>query len=340
MGKTAAVQYIGPSTTKVAFQSTVSSPRSAQAAAQRMAQRMGEKGGDVPRETQFLLVESKGATGDEATAAYVVFLPLVEGAFRASLQGGTGDALELCVESKDSDTRAASFKRALFMGAAESDPFAAISGAVAAAKSALRTFREGVETGLRSLIAGGAPPKFVIIDDGWQSVGTDKSTTDTDEPAGEDKSPLLSRLTSIKENSKFQKVDDPAAGIKTVVRAAKEEYGLNYVYVWHAITGYWGGVRPGEPGTEHYRSSMQFPKVSPGVVENEPGMKTDVLTVQGLGLVHPRAVYRFYDERLERASDRDGDGGCCCGWFGSSVPEADVHHFDDDMAARRDGQAS
>ena len=29
-----------------------------------------------------------------------------------------------------------------------------------------------------------------------------------------------------------------------------------------------------------------------------------------------------------------------CGWFGSSVPEADVHCFDDDMAARRDGQAS
>jgi len=80
------------------------------------------------------------------------------------------------------------------------------------------------------------------------------------------------------------------------VRAAKEEYGLKYVYVWHAITGYWGGVRPGDPGTEHYRSSMQFPKVSPGVMENEPGMKTDVLTVQGLGLVHPRAVYRFYDE--------------------------------------------
>ncbi|CAD6340089.1 unnamed protein product [Miscanthus lutarioriparius] len=289
-----------------------------------MAQRMGEKGGDVPRETQFLLVESKGAAGDEATAAYVVFLPLVEGAFRASLQGGAGDALELCVESGDADTRAASFERALFVGAAESDPFAAISGAVAAAKSALRTFRvraekklpgivdyfgwctwdafyqdvtqEGVEAGLRSLIAGGAPPKFVIIDDGWQSVGTDKSATDTDEPAGEDKPPLLSRLTGIKENSKFQKVDDPAAGIKTVVRAAKEEYGLKYVYVWHAITGYWGGVRPGEPGTEHYSSSMQFPKVSPGVMENEPGMKTDVLTVQGLGLVHPRAVYRFYDE--------------------------------------------
>ena len=161
-----------------------------------MSQRMGDKGGDVPHETQFLLVESGGAGGEGAVeAAYVVFLPLVEGAFRASLQGGAGDALELCVESGDADTRAASFDRALFVGAAEADPFAAIAGAVAAAKSALKTFRvraekklpgivdyfgwctwdafyqdvtqEDVEAGLRSLVAGGAPPKFVIIDDGW-----------------------------------------------------------------------------------------------------------------------------------------------------------------------------
>ena len=283
-----------------------------------MSQRMGDKGGDVPHETQFLLVESTGAGGkDAAAAAYIVFLPLVEGAFRASLQGGAGEALELCVESGDDDTRAASIERALFVGAAESDPFATVAGAVAAARSALKTFRvraekklpgivdyfgwctwdafyqdvtqEGVEAGLRSLIAGGAPPKFVIIDDGWQSVGTDQSAAD--EPAGGDEPTRLSRLTGIKENSKFQNADDPAAGIKAVVRAAKEEYGLKYVFVWHAIIGYWGGVRPGAAGMERYRSSMQFPKISPGVAENDPGMTTDWITAQGVGLVHPRAVY-------------------------------------------------
>ena len=119
-----------------------------------MAQRMGEKGGDVPLETQFLLVESRGAGagGEDGEAAYVVFLPLVEGAFRASLQGGAGDALELCVESGDADTRAASFDRALFVGAAESDPFAAIAVAVAAAKSALKTFRVRAEKKLPGIV--------------------------------------------------------------------------------------------------------------------------------------------------------------------------------------------
>ncbi|VAI83170.1 unnamed protein product [Triticum turgidum subsp. durum] len=295
-----------------------------------MAQRMGDKGGDVPHETQFLLVESRapGTGWEEEETSYVVFLPLVEGAFRASLQGGGagGDELQLCVESGDAGTLASSFDRALFVGAADSDPFAAIAGAVAAVRSCLGTFRpraekklpaivdyfgwctwdafyqdvtqEGVEAGLQSLAAGGAPPKFVIIDDGWQSVGTDKQSPDVDSVGEAGKSPPLPRLTGIKENSKFQSGDDPATatGIETLVRAAKEKYGLKYVYVWHAITGYWGGVRPGVAGMEAYRSTMQFPKISPGVAENEPNMKTDVLTLQGLGLVHPQAVHRFYDE--------------------------------------------
>jgi raffinose synthase len=96
---------------------------------------MGEKGSDVLHETQFLLVESKG-TGDE-DAAYVVFPPTRRGrisAFRASLYGGAGDTLELCVESGDADMRAPSFERARFVGAARSGVV------VAAAKSAVETF--------------------------------------------------------------------------------------------------------------------------------------------------------------------------------------------------------
>ena len=59
--------------------------------------------------------------------------------------------------------------------------------------------QEGVEAGLQSLAAGGAPAKFVIIDDGWQSVGLDQ-------PAGGAAAaamPSLMRLTAIRENSKF-----------------------------------------------------------------------------------------------------------------------------------------
>lgn len=291
-----------------------------------MAQKMGDKGRDIPLETQFLLVETKNGShvepddgNEENQIVYTVFLPLIEGSFRACLQGNAQDKLELCLESGDADTKASSFTHSLFISSG-TDPFGTITDALVAVKSHLKTFRqrhekklpgivdyfgwctwdafyqevtqEGVEAGLSSLATGGTPPKFVIIDDGWQSVGGDPQ--DGDESKKEQQ-PLL-RLTGIKENSKFQSIDDPTAGIKNIVKIAKEKHGLKHVYVWHAITGYWGGVQPGVKEMEQYGSTMKYPVVSKGVAVNEPGWKTDVLAVQGLGLVNPKHVYKFYQE--------------------------------------------
>lgn len=294
-----------------------------------MAQKMGDKGGDIPLETQFLLVETKDGShlesndgNEENQIVYTVFLPLIEGSFRACLQGNAQDELELCLESADADTKASSFTHSLFISAG-TDPFGTISDAIRAVKLHLKTFRqrhekklpgivdyfgwctwdafyqevtqEGVEGGLESLAAGGTPPKFVIIDDGWQSVGGDPQDENDGDQIEKKQQPLL-RLTGIKENSKFQKRDDPTVGIKNIVNIAKQKHGLKYVYVWHAITGYWGGVRPGGKETEQYGSSMKYPKLSKGVAENEPAWKTDPLAAQGLGLVNPVNVYRFYSE--------------------------------------------
>ncbi|KAH7546327.1 probable galactinol--sucrose galactosyltransferase 6 [Ziziphus jujuba] len=295
-----------------------------------MAQRMGDKGRDIPLETQFLLVETKDGShlesddgDDDNQIVYTVFLPLIEGSFRACLQGNDQDELELCLESGDEDTKASSFTHSVFIHSG-TDPFTTITEAVRSVKLHLKTFRqrhekklpgivdyfgwctwdafyqevtqEGVEAGLESLAAGGTPPKFVIIDDGWQSVGVDTHDDDDEKNQEQQQQQRLPRLTGIKENSKFQKKEDPAAGIKSIVNIAKEKHGLKYVYVWHAITGYWGGVRPGVKEMEEYGSLMKYPMVSKGVVENEPTWRTDVLAVQGLGLVNPKNVYRFYNE--------------------------------------------
>ncbi|XP_077237942.1 raffinose synthase family protein isoform X2 [Tasmannia lanceolata] len=277
-----------------------------------MAQKMGDQGRDIPLETQFLLIETKGEENNENQSIYTVFLPLIEGPFRACLQGNPQDELELCFESGDLDTKSSSFTHSLFINTG-SDPFSTITDSISAVKSHLKTFRqrhekklpnivdyfgwctwdafyqdvtqERVESGLKTLAASGTPAKFVIIDDGWQSVGPDQ---DQDQ----EKSHPIQRLTNIKENSKFQSKDDPEIGIRNIVRIAKEKYGLKYVYVWHAIIGYWGGVRPGE----EYGSKMMYPVVGPGVELNDPGWKTEAMKVQGLGLVDPKRVYRFYDK--------------------------------------------
>ncbi|CAA2988391.1 probable galactinol--sucrose galactosyltransferase 6 [Olea europaea subsp. europaea] len=283
-----------------------------------MAQKMGDKGSDIPVETQFLLLETKDEI-DNNEIVYTVILPFIEGPFKASLQGNDKDEVELCLESGDSETGGSAFDHSVYV-CAGTDPFETIHEAMRAVRLHLGTFRlrdekklpgildyfgwctwdafyrevspEGVEAGLQSLCASQTPPKFVIIDDGWQTVGFDD---DKKELENAYYVPLL-RLTGIKENSKFQNKDDPNVGIKHIVNIAKEKYGLKYVFIWHTITGYWAGVRPGVKEMEEYGSFLQYPKLSEGVVENEPGWKNDAITLEGYGLVNPKNVFKFYND--------------------------------------------
>ncbi|KAE8669047.1 putative galactinol--sucrose galactosyltransferase 6 [Hibiscus syriacus] len=214
-----------------------------------MAQKMGDQGKDIPMETQFLLVETKEGShldsAGENQIVYTVFLPLIEGPFRAVLQGNQNDELEMCLESGDAETQ-----------------------------SVVDVTQEGVEAGLESLASGRTPAKFVIIDDGWQSVGGDTNREETPSSSvdqAETKQQPLLRLTGIKENEKFQKKDDPTVGIKNIVNIAKEKHGLKYVRL----------------ARDH---------------GNEPGWKTDAIAVQGLGLVNPKKLHFGNPRRRSRWS--------------------------------------
>ncbi|KAL8531664.1 hypothetical protein ACS0TY_008309 [Phlomoides rotata] len=77
------------------------------------------------------------------------------------------------------------------------------------------------------------------------------------------KASFANRLTDIKENHKFQKdgkegekVEDPTKGIRHIVTEIKDQHSVKYVYVWHALAGYWGGIRPGVAEMDHYDSKM------------------------------------------------------------------------------------
>eukprot|EP00897_Mesotaenium_endlicherianum_P005867 jgi/Mesen1/5308/ME000264S04334 len=309
-----------------------------------MTQRMGSSGGEVPLETQFLLVESKDASSQDVTettsgdgSVYTVFLPLLDGAFRASLQGSSEDFLELCVESGDPDVRSKEALHSVYVHAG-SNPYEVVGEAVRAVEDHLKSFvhREkkqlpgmldyfgwctwdafytdvsvpGVHQGLASLAAGGTPAKFLIIDDGWQSVDIDEeSGSSADEAAVTAGTQYASRLTNIKENHKFKKTMkerpavDPLHGavpdigkLAEVVKEAKDDHDLKYVYVWHALMGYWGGVSHTNMDTKHYNSAIAFPVHAPGVLGNQPEMAEDSLTVNGVGVLRPESIFRFYDE--------------------------------------------
>ncbi|EMS68043.1 putative galactinol--sucrose galactosyltransferase 2 [Triticum urartu] len=291
-----------------------------------MTQRMGTSGRDVPLETQFILIEVPAAAGNDdgdSEPVYLVMLPLLEGQFRTVLQGNDQDQLQICIESGDKAVQTEQGMNSLYIHAG-TNPFDTITQAVKAVEKHMQTFHhrekkklpsfvdwfgwctwdafytdvtaDGVKQGLRSLAEGGVPPRFLIIDDGWQQIGSENK----EDPgvAVQEGAQFASRLTGIKENTKFQSEhdQDDTPGLKRLVEETKKGHGVKSVYVWHAMAGYWGGVKPSAAGMEHYESALAYPVQSPGVTGNQPDIVMDSLSVLGLGLVHPRKVYNFYDE--------------------------------------------
>lgn len=74
---------------------------------------MGNSGSDIPVETQMLLLEAKAESVideeshevSDDTSFYILFLPVLDGEFRSSLQGNSENELEFCMESGNSYCR-------------------------------------------------------------------------------------------------------------------------------------------------------------------------------------------------------------------------------------------
>lgn len=64
-----------------------------------MIPRAGVSGSDIPIETQMLLLEVREESISSDEPSYILFLPVLDGKFRSSLQGNLADELELCIES-------------------------------------------------------------------------------------------------------------------------------------------------------------------------------------------------------------------------------------------------
>ncbi|XVE50934.1 hypothetical protein DITRI_Ditri01bG0203000 [Diplodiscus trichospermus] len=275
-------------------------------------------------EESFQLESSNEA---EQSVVYAVFLPILEGDFRAVLQGNEQNEMDICLESGDPAVEKFGDSHLVFV-AAGSDPYDLITSSVKTVEKHLQTFchrdikkmpdilnwfgwctwdafytnvsAEGVNQGLESLEKGGTPSKFVIIDDGWQTVGMDPTGI---EYISDCTANFANRLIDIKENHKFQKngkeghrVDDPEMGLGCVVSEMKDRHSLKYVYKWHAITGYRGGVKPGISEMELYVPKLVFPNPSPGVHSNDYSDVWQSITTNGVGLVNPDKVFDFYND--------------------------------------------
>lgn len=360
---------------------------------------VGSSGSHLQMETQWVLLDVP------ESRSYVLILPLIEGKFRSALHPGVDGHVMLCAESGSTQVKASSFTAIAYVHICE-NPYNLMKEAYSAVRVYLNTFRlieeksvpslvdkfgwctwdafyltadpVGVWHGVKDFAEGGVQPKFLIIDDGWQSISIDGENPLEDaknlvlggtqmtarlyrfeecnkfrsykggtmlgpnSPSFDPKRPkmLIAKAIEVEQAEKardkaiqsgVKDLSDFKSKIKEMKQQLDEIYeseqggsaicntcmscsckkksqdvgmkaftndlrtrfkGLDDVYVWHALCGAWGGVRP---GSSHLNTKVTPVALSPGL----DGTMTDLAVVKiiegGIGLVHPDQAMDFYD---------------------------------------------
>ncbi|GLT42657.1 hypothetical protein SLA2020_166460 [Shorea laevis] len=358
---------------------------------------VGKSGSDLQMETQWVVLDVP------EIKSYVIIIPVIEGGFRSALQPGENGHVMICAESGSTLITSSCFESIAYVHVSD-NPFNLMKEAFSAVRVHLNTFKlleeknlpslvdkfgwctwdafyltvdpAGVWQGVKEFTDGGVAPRFIIIDDGWQSINRD------DEDPNEDCKNLVlggeqmtARLHRLDEGEKFRKYrggsflssDAPSfnpqkpkilinkaiefehavrdlnkaiksgatdiSGFELRIHKMKQELdemfgkeestklstgecgscsckadnhgmnaftkdlktkfkGLDDIWVWHALCGAWGGVRP---GTTHLNTKVVPCNVSPGLKGTMPDLAVDEIVKAGLGLVHPNQAGDFYD---------------------------------------------
>ncbi|TYH97017.1 hypothetical protein ES332_A12G214300v1 [Gossypium tomentosum] len=276
----------------------------------------GKSGSEIPLETQLLLLEIKEESVVEdddssgpptPTTFYVLFLPVLDGDFRTSLQGTPANELQFCAESGDANVQNSQILEPVFINSGD-NPFELIKNSIKILEKHKGTFRhienkkipahldwfgwctwdafytevnpQGIKEGLQSFSDGGCSPRFAT------------------------------RLVDIKENSKFKSSESDAwcNNLHEFINMIKGKFGSKYVYVWHALTGYWGGVLPSSETMKKYSPKIVYPIQSPGNIGNLRDIIPDSLEKYGVGIIDPQKIFDFYNDLHSYLSSNGVDG--------------------------------
>ncbi|KAM0848999.1 hypothetical protein ACQ4PT_054012 [Festuca glaucescens] len=367
--------------------------------------RAGERGRDVQPETQWLLLDAP----ELGPGGCVFVLPLVQGSFRSSIfptygAGDEDDGVVLCAESGSPAVTGSDFRRIAYVHAG-TDPYVVMREAYLAARVHLGTFKlieekalppiaerfgwctwdafyltvdpVGVWQGVSEFADAGVPARFIVIDDGWQSVNRD------DDPAHADARGLVlggdqmtARLHRFDECERFRRYREGdllrsppevfydktlpktivrkaceiegiikakkkaglqggaidlsgfdaklqvlqgeleqllaksahaldnlreascgdnggEVGLKAFLKDMRQKFpGLDDVYVWQALCGAWGGVRPGATALD---TVVEPARLSPGLAGTMEDLAVDRIVEGGIGLVQPHHAGKLYD---------------------------------------------
>lgn len=264
----------------------------------------GYREDDARPGTLWLLAELEDYT-------YTLLVPLLEYNTSFSLRGGPR-GLILVGETGDS-TVSTNGGNALFVFTGE-DPYSLISDAASTVKRHYRTGQESarsrlspdfldlfgwctwdafyhtvdpdkIRQGLASFAEIGIEPRFLVLDDGWQST---QQTANGEE-----------RLTSFSANQQFDH------DLKTIVDVAKNEFLVRKFLVWHALLGYWGGVC--DRNLPHYDTRIVQRTFGPSVLAEDPDANNGKWG-SSVGVPSAAAIQRFYDDYHQQLRAQGVDG--------------------------------
>lgn len=162
-----------------------------------------------------------------------------------------------------------------------------------------------VLAGLKSLTSAGIRIRWMVLDDGWQTVGVPNA------PNGKQ---WRDRLTALVANDKFKNLGE-------TVKAAKEEYGVEHFLVWHAVHGYWQGVDANKPELQKFKPKWTHLRIPSAIAGVDPEMKlvsrlsnNFVNRFQylkqkfGFGMVPPECIGAFYTDYHNYLKSQGVDG--------------------------------
>jgi len=263
-----------------------------------MTLKAGTNVAEIPDEVQYLLLL-------HADGQYTQIVPLITDSFRAQLVGSEG-GIDVIIESGSPAVTGTEFQ--IVHVAQDTDPYrlrseAAVEIAQTLGKGRLREDKilpefiedfgwctwdafyadvshDKVREGLESFRAGGTQPRYLILDDGWQSISD-----------GEGHKRLLTALVA---NEKFP------GDVGVTVQMAKSEFAIETFIVWHSFQGYWGGN-----GISAYEPITVTRKLSPTMQARNPGFNNWIDQVE---TIPPSRIHAFYNDyhRHLRAQGVDG----------------------------------
>jgi len=137
---------------------------------------------------------------------------------------------------------------------------------------------------------------------------------------------------------------------KAFIDRLKEKNGIQIVYCWHALMGYWSGVHVGKPAVAGMDPNIRTPGPMSGILHVEPTLAWDALILNGVGLPHMDKVDDLYNSlhAYLKSSGVDGvkvDGQAALTMLGGglggsaattrrfvqAMERSVVHHFGSDM---------